>query len=322
MVVAGQLRDNYAGVKFQLQRVISGEQPGRTSAFGARRERFDTLKAVGFEGRRVILLESRRAAEMAELVRRQGGEVYSAPSMREVPAEASGAVEFGERLLSGGFDMMVLLTGVGARALRRAVGDRFGDERFVEALRSLAIVVRGPKPAAVLREWKAPIAAIAPEPNTWREVLAVTEGRRERRIAVQEYGRPNPELIAGLEARGAEVTTVRVYQWDFPEDTTPLREAAHRIARGDAEFVLFTTSAQMLHLARMAAEEGIEGAMVEGLRRMVVASIGPATTETLEEYGIRPDFEPSHPKMGFLVQEVAARAGELAARKRTGSAHA
>ena len=277
---------------------------------------------MGFEGRRVISFESRRAAEMAELIRRQGGEVFSAPAMREVPAEASGASEFGERLLGGGFDMMVLLTGVGARALRRALAERFSEERFVEALRSLAVVVRGPKPAAVLREWKVPIAAIAPEPNTWREVLAVTEGRPERRVAVQEYGRPNPELVAGFEARGAKVTTVRVYQWDLPEDTAPLREAAHRIARGEVEFVLFTTSAQMLHLARIAAEEGIERPMTEGLRRMVVASIGPTTTETLEEYGIRPDFEPSHPKMGFLVQEVAARAGELAARKSAGSAHA
>jgi uroporphyrinogen-III synthase len=284
--------------------------------------RFDTLKAMGFEGRGVISLESRRATEMAELIRRQGGDVFSAPSMREVPAEASGAFEFGERLLSGGFDMMVLLTGVGARALRRALAQRFPDERFLEALRALAVVVRGLKPAAVLREWKVPIAAIAPEPNTWREVLAVTDGRAERRIAVQEYGRPNSELIAGLEARGAEVTTVRVYQWDLPEDTAPLREAARRIARGEAEFVLFTTSAQMLHLTRIAAEERIERLLVEGLQRMVVASIGPTTTETLEEYGIRPDFEPSHPKMGFLVQEVAARAGELAARKSTGTAHA
>lgn len=277
---------------------------------------------MGFEGRRVISLESRRAAEMAELIRRQGGEVFSAPAMREVPAEARGASGFGERLLGGGFDMMVLLTGVGARALRRALAERFSEVRFLEALRSLAVVVRGPKPAAVLREWNVPIAAIAPEPNTWREVLAVTEGRAERRIAVQEYGRPNPELVAGLEARGAEVTTVRVYQWDLPEDTAPLREAAHRIARSEAEFVLFTTSAQMLHLARIAAEEGIEQSVMEGLRRMVVASIGPTTTETLEEYGIRPDFEPSHPKMGFLVQETAARAGELVARKSAGSAHA
>ena len=39
---------------------------------------------------------------------------------------------------------------------------------------------------------------------------------------------------------------------------------------------------------------------------MLVASIGPTTSEALEEYGVRVDFEPSHPKMGVFVQEAAA----------------
>ncbi len=276
---------------------------------------FGTLEAMGFEGRRVICFESRRAAEMAELIRRQGGEVFAAPAMREVSLEDSGGIAFGERLFAGAYDMMVLLTGVGTRALGRVLAGRYPQERFADALRSLTVIARGPKPAAVLREWKVPIAAIAPEPNTWREVLAVTAGRPERRIAVQEYGRPNPELIEGFAARGAEVTPVRVYRWDLPEDTAPLCEAARRLACAEADIVVFTTAVQIVHLARVAGKEGIEEQVMEGIRRTVVASIGPTTTEALEEFGIRPDFEPSHPKMGFLVQELAARAGTLAAGK-------
>ena len=46
--------------------------------------------------------------------------------------------------------------------------------------------------------------------------------------------------------------------------------------------------------------------MKDGLAKMMVASIGPTTTETLEDFGIHVDFEPSHPKMGLLVQEAAA----------------
>ena len=44
---------------------------------------------------------------------------------------------------------------------------------------------------------------------------------------------------------------------------------------------------------------------------MFVASVGPATSEALEEYGVRVDFEPSHPKMGVLVQEAAGRLAAL-----------
>jgi len=225
--------------------------------------------------------------------------------MREAPLDRNEeAFEFAEKLFAGGFDMVVLLTGVGTRLLDQVLTTRFAPGRFAEALRGVTVVTRGPKPMAVLRDWNVP-AILVPEPNTWREVLAATEGRPERRIAVQEYGKSNPELLDGFRARGAEVTAVRVYQWDLPEDTGPLRAAARGIAAGDFSIALFTTSIQVAHLLRIAAEESIEKQVRDGLSKMLVASIGPTTSETLEECGIHVDFEPSHPKMGVLVQETA-----------------
>jgi uroporphyrinogen-III synthase len=250
-------------------------------------------------------LESRRATEIAELIRKQGGDPFVAPSMREVPLESDEATaRFAERLYAGEFDMMVLLTGVGTRQLNRLLGPR-----FVEALRSLTIAARGPKPVAALREMGLTAAVVAPEPNTWRELLHALEGRTEKRIAVQEYGRSNPELLNGLRARGAEVTPVRVYQWDLPLDTAPLHEAARRLAAGEFDVALFTTAIQVVHLARAAREQSIEEAAMEALRRCFVGSIGPTTSEALEEFGIKPTFEPSHPKMGVLVREAAQRHG-------------
>src|SRR4051812_10986811 len=239
-----------------------------------------------FGGKRVLSLESRRAAEIAELIRRQGGEPFVAPSMREVPlADKDPVFQFAARLFAKQFDMVVLLTGVGTRQLNRMLATRFPESAFADALRLTTLVARGPKPAAALREMGVRAAIVAPEPNTWPELLAVTEGRPERRIAVQEYGRPNPELLDGFRARGAEVTSVRVYQWDLPEDTGPLREAATRVAAGDFPVVLFTTGIQISHLTRIARELGIEDGVVEALRRAKVASIGPTTTEALEEFG-------------------------------------
>jgi uroporphyrinogen-III synthase len=147
-------------------------------------------------------------------------------------------------------------------------------------------------------------------------LLAALEGRMEKRIAVQEYGKSNTELLDALRARGAKVTPVRVYQWDLPEDLTPLRDAVHRIAEGQADVAMFTTSIQILHLFRIAAEEQVGDAMQGTLRRMVIASIGPTTSETLEEYGLTPDITPSHPKMGFLVKETAEQAAAILERKR------
>ena len=71
-------------------------------------------------GLRVVSFESRRSAEMAELIRNYGGEPIPAPAMREVPlTDQREAFAFGETLLAGDWDVLILLTGVGTR-LRRS----------------------------------------------------------------------------------------------------------------------------------------------------------------------------------------------------------
>jgi uroporphyrinogen-III synthase len=270
-----------------------------------------------FDGLRVVSFESRRANEIAELIRRQGGDPFVAPSMREAPIENNPeAFAFAERLFRGEFDMMILLTGVGTRALDNVLASKFPPEAFREALRKICVVARGPKPAAVLREMQVPVTVAVPEPNTWRELITATAARPERKIAVQEYGKSNPELLAALRDRGAEVTAVRVYQWDLPEDTGPLREAVHRIAGARADVAIFTTSIQLTHLFRIAAEEGLEDAVRDNLRGMAIASIGPTTSEAIEEFGLSADIVPSHPKMGFLIKETAEQASPILERKR------
>src|SRR4051812_12128891 len=104
---------------------------------------------MSFAGMKVLALESRRANEIAELIRRQGGEPTVAPSMRERPLDSNQeAFDFAEKLFAGEFDMVILLTGVGTRALNRALSSRYPDDAFAAALREVAVVARGPKPIA------------------------------------------------------------------------------------------------------------------------------------------------------------------------------
>jgi uroporphyrinogen-III synthase len=235
--------------------------------------------------------------------------------MREIPLENNpAAFKFAERLFAGDFDMMIFLTGVGARFLNQIIETRHPSGAFQEALRELAVVVRGPKPSAVMREWRVPVAVTVPEPNTWRELLTATADRPERRIAVQEFGRTSEELLDGLRARKAEVTTVPVYQWELPSDTGPLRDAARRLANGEFDVAMFTTSVQVTHLLQIAAEEHVE--VTDALKRLVIASIGPTTSEALRDHGLTPDLEPSHPKMGILVTEAADQARAILQSKR------
>jgi uroporphyrinogen-III synthase len=295
------------------------------------------LSTPSFDRLRVLALESRRAKEIASLIETYGGVATVAPAMREIPLESNPeAVAFADALLAGSFDIVILLTGVGTRALLEVVQTKHGAETFLAALRRTKVVVRGPKPLAVLREWQVPVWVAAPEPNTWRELLAALDaemGRlkpaptpeskaptsevlRGQRVAVQEYGAANPDLLAGLEARGAIVTRVPVYRWALPEDIEPLRSVVRAIADRQLDVAIFTTGTQLVHLLKVAATMNLESEVRAGLKQLVVASIGPTTSEELRQQGIQIDLESSHPKMGFLVREAADRsAGLIRARR-------
>ena len=280
----------------------------------------------GFDGLRVLTLESRRAAELAKLITTYGGQPTVAPSMREVPLESNKeALAFAAALLAGEFEMVIFLTGVGTRALLGVVETVHDRGKYIAALKRVTVVARGPKPVAALREIGITPAVTAPEPNTWHELLRALDDAGKAalkftlqgaRVAVQEYGVSNPELLEGLRERGAVVTRVPVYQWALPNDLAPLRGAITAIAEGAFEVVLFTTAVQVVHLFQVAAEMGLEESVREGLNRAMVASIGPTTSEELQRRRIHADLEPSHPKMGYLVKEASEQAAELLRRKR------
>lgn len=264
---------------------------------------------------------------MATLVRNYGGHPLSAPALREVPLESNTeALAFVDALLDGRVDLVVLLTGVGTRALLAIVDSLRDRAAFLAALSRTRIAARGPKPVAVLRELGLAPWVTAAEPNTWRELLAALDAKDDGqslagcRVAVQEYGAANPQLLEGLRMRGAQVSSVPIYRWALPEDSAPLRAAARAVAHGELDVAIFTTATQLVHLLQVAEEIGLRDEVRRGLDAMVVASIGPTTSEELREQGIPIDLEASHPKMGFLVREAAERARDVLRTKRRGGA--
>lgn len=275
-----------------------------------------------FHGLRVLALESRRAREVAKLIENNGGTPLVVPVMREIPLESNHeGLAFAASLIEGNFDLVLFLTGAGARILFDSVFTGYDREVFLSALRQTKIAVRGPKPQSVLREFGVTPSVVSAEPSTWREVLesldkAFGAGLKGMRIAVQEYGATNTPLLDGLGERGAIVTRVPVYQWALPEDLTTMKETIHTILRKEVDVVLFLTGVQAAHLMEVAREMHVAEDLVQAFHATVVISIGPSTTEELQRQGIPPDFQPSHPKMGVMIGEAAQLSAKLLAAKR------
>lgn len=272
----------------------------------------------GLQRTRVLSFESRRGAEMAELIRRHGGEAMTAPSMREVPLEENrDALELVRLLRAAEIDVVILLTGVGTRTLVAAVESACPRDELTSLLAHTVLVARGPKPVAALRELGLVPRLTAPEPNTWRELLALLDAELPlagKRVALQEYGITNPELVGGLEARAASVFRVPVYQWALPLDLAPLRAGIESWARGSVDWVVFTSATQVHHVMQVAGEAGLSATLCAS--PVLVASIGPICSEALRQLGLRVDLEPEHPKMGHLVGALARRGAELLAAQR------
>lgn len=256
----------------------------------------------------VCSFESRRAEEMCSLIARHGGQPMSAPSMREIPIEDNPvAIQIVQDLIAGKYPIVILLTGVGTEALFEVARSQGQYDQLIEALGRTTVVIRGPKPAAVLNKVGLKYAVRAPEPNTWRELIAAIDesgiSLSGQNVAVQEYGLPNARLYAELEQRGAMVTPVPVYRWALPEDTTPLENALRETAAGNVNILLFTSANQVSSVLAVAEKLGVLPAIRNAIeQRTQVASIGPTCSEALTDNGFPVNFEASPPKMGQLVR--------------------
>lgn len=255
------------------------------------------------------------AEEMARLIERYGGRPLVTPALREVPLEDnSAALKFGVRLTTERLDVLILLTGVGTTALFDLLKSRYPWSSILASLKQTVLVARGPKPVAALKALNLQPTLTVPEPNTWVDLISTLDEYRPvkgLRVAVQEYGRSNPELLEALQERGADVYQVPIYRWALPEDLTPLRGALDMIISGQVQVLLITNAAQVDHAMEILEKEGKTDAFRTALTSMVIASIGPTASERLRQCDWPIDLEPSHPKMGILVKEVAERVSSI-----------
>ena len=272
-------------------------QPGR-----------DALRGV-----RVALLEARMGTELAELVRRHGGIVRSAPAVQETPVDCAEAVrDFLAGLRAPARRVHVFLTGVGVTALFHEAERQQQLAFLVESIREGTIACRGPKPAAALKRHGLSPTVTAVSPFTSHELLdaMVDIDLAGAEVVMVHYGERNESLARELRSRGAALNELCVYEWRLPDDVGPLQELAHAIARREIDAVVFTSQVQWKHLAAVASDLGLADAVVQALNAdLVVAAVGPICSGALREAGVHPHVVPEHPKMGPLVAALAQHFG-------------
>ena len=275
---------------------------------------------MSLAGLHVAAFESRRGSEMERLIARHGGTPHVSPSMQEVPLEENRqAIDFAHRLITAEVDAVILLTGVGTETLAQIVERHIDKNRFLTALADTTTIARGPKSVAALKTLGIQPTYRVESPHTWREILQLIDTHLPlagQCVGVQEYGISNPSLIAGLEARGAHVLPIPVYRWELPDDTGPLENNICDIISGKIDVALFTSANQVNNLLSLAEKMGQVDALRNAMQRVVVASIGPTTSDYLRERQLVVDLEAEVHKMGQLVSITKEQAVAVKDRKK------
>ena len=254
----------------------------------------------------VAILETRTGEHLAELVSRRGYAPLRAPALEEVPDVDPGRLALQiEEWSARPFSVAIFQTGVGTRALLAAAAEF--DARLMHLLDEAVVVVRGPKPAGELSSRGVRIDVKAASPFTTDTILDSIAGLelRGRRVLVQRYGESNRRLRDALEARGALVEEIATYRWELPRDLNPLERLIESLAAGAVDAVLFTSAVQVRNLQSVAARTQ-RGDLAKLLGSALVGSIGPVCSAALRDHGVRPGFEASPPKLGPLLQSLAA----------------
>ena len=259
-------------------------------------------------GKKIALLEARMSSEFANLVKRHGGEPINAPALREVSIDATDEVAtFLNYLESGEIKFVVFQTGVAVAGLITEAEKLDRNIELLEALQKVTTICRGPKPTAVLSRNGIKPTLNTPEPYTTTDLIAVMSelDLNNQGVAVLHYGERNAELANSLEASGAKLLELCLYEWQLPENLEPLKNLIDDLHHSKIDAVAFTSQIQARHLFQIAKDLNREAELLNSLNsKTVVASIGPTCTAALLQLGVAPKIEPEHPKMGPMVIEL------------------
>ena len=267
------------------------------------------------QGKTVAILETRLGKQLSELVAKRGGKPVHAPALAEVPAiEPKAIAALVHGIESRPARLAVFQTGVGTTALFAATDSLGLTDKLLGLLANMTVAVRGPKPTGALRSRGVRIDVAAKEPFTTAELLVALEtvDVANQRAIVQRYGEANIDLEEALRAKGAEVIEITTYRWALPSDTKPLIRLMEALERGEIDAVAVTNAAQIYNLFALAERMGQTVALRAGLKRTVVASIGPVATEALRKYGVPITLEASPPKLGPFMSALEKALGSEA----------
>ncbi len=259
----------------------------------------------GLNGKKVVLTGTRRLEEISSLVESRGGIPLIRSTQGQVCPTEKELEPYIHRLIQGDYDWVVLTTGSGTETILKVAETLGLGEEVKTALRRTKIALRGYKTQNVVKSLGlAPL--IRDEDGTTTNLIKTLASHhlKGKRIAIQLYGEPIPELNEFLEKEKVQYDELYPYRYLTP-DPGVLDTLVKEILECEVQGVALTSAVQVRNLFHHGQEQGLSDQLVKAFNEQVVAGVvGKVTAETLQEAGVSRMVKPDRERMGAMIMAM------------------
>ena len=279
----------------------SGFKPPAITIVGevvALREKLQWYDTRSLCGKKIIVTRAaEQAGEFSSKLAARGATVLECPTIKLVEPESWQLLDLAIRDLAG-YDWVVLTSANAARYFFQRMEALGFDARALAGCRICAV---GPKTADEIR-----LHGIRPDlvPTDYKAEGVVDEFSRldmqNARVLFPRADKARDVIPQELKRMGAHVDSPVAYRNVFPDRLPP--ETLFALEKRSVDCITFTSSSTVQNLAAMLGEE----MMLDMLKGVVVASIGPITSKSCRELGLKVDIEPQSYTMEALAEALEA----------------
>jgi uroporphyrinogen-III synthase len=238
-------------------------------------------------GRRIAVPESRELDLFVNMLERHGAIAVRCPLVSIRDVEDTAPVQaWLERLVEGQHDSLVLYSGEGLSRLLGCARRSGIEVDVIDSLRRTRKIVRGPKPAKVLRGIGLAPDVMAVEPTTAGLIETLsTLDLSGSCVGVLLYPGGEHLLDDFLEKAGARIDPILSYRYASEQEDEQVAALIDTLVTGAIDLIAFTSTAQVRRLQEVARRFGRRDELDAAMRRALIAAVGPVTAQAVEEAG-------------------------------------
>jgi uroporphyrinogen III methyltransferase/synthase len=229
-----------------------------------------------------------------------GANVIEAPTIEIAPADPKKVSDALHEIGSGGCDWVIFTSANGVTAVKQALFAAKLDARALKVSGGIAAI--GDATSKSLEEHLGLRADIVPARAVAEALVDALKEKnliKGKRFVLLRADIGRPVIVDGLKAHGAaRVEDVAVYETHAARSLP--QDVVDALSNGSVHWITFTSSSTVKNFARLIGDD-----YRSKLANVKLASIGPITTQTIEELGLKPAVQAEASSVGSLVKAIA-----------------